>query len=81
MPRLPQLRLNKRMQLMLADPNMLSRMDASVEHAQATSTVPRFATNDPRPNALSLAETVELLVRGGRAGANLHRRQQQSTLR
>jgi hypothetical protein len=69
------------MQLMLADTGTIARLDAPVEHAPATYEVPRFATSEARPNALSLAETVELLVRGGRAGANLQRRHQKSTMR
>ena len=80
MPRLPQLRFNKRMQLMHMNQIVLSRMDGLVEHAQVTYAVPGFEVENARPIALSLAETVELLVRGGRTGANLQRRQQKSTM-
>ena len=80
MPRLPQLRFNKRMQLMHMDQNVLSRMDGLVEQAHVTYAVPGFEAESARPIALSLAETVELLVRGGRTGANLQRRQQKSTM-
>ena len=80
MPRLPKLRLHKRMQLMPTDTDVLTRMDGPVEQAYVTY-VPGFDEDKPRPTALSLAETVEMLVRGGRTGPNLYRRQQKSTMR
>ena len=68
MPRLPELRFHKRMQLMRSDPNVFSRMESSTEQPHVTPAVPGFATDDPRPNSLSLVETVERLVRDGYAG-------------
>ena len=81
MPRLPQLRFDKRMQLMRTDVNVRSWTEAPVEQSHVSSRRPRFADDTARPNALSLAETVELLVRGGRAGTNVQRRQLKSTHR
>ena len=75
MPCLSELRFNKRMQLMRVDLNVRSWTDAPEESAHVSSRPSRFADTNARPNALSLAETVELLVRGGRAGANPQRRQ------
>jgi hypothetical protein len=54
---------------MLVDPNVFARMDGSVEQGRGMSEVPDGSRDNGRPNALSLAETVELLVHGARAGA------------
>jgi hypothetical protein len=80
MSRLPQLRLDKRMQLMRIDVNVRSWTDVPVEQAHVPSGGPRCGDDQARPNALSLAETVELLVRGARLGARHERRQPKSTM-
>ena len=69
MPRLPQLRLDQRLQLMLVDQNVFARMDGPVEHGHGMSEVADSSRDSGRPSALSLAETVERLVHGARAGA------------
>ena len=66
---------------MRTDVNVRSWTDSPVEQAHVSSRRSRFADDKARPNALSLAETVELLVRAGRAGTNLQRRPQKSTAR
>ena len=68
MPRLPELRLDQRLQLMLGDANVLDRTSRPVKHSHVTSEVPEVARDEARPISLSLAETVERLVRGGYAG-------------
>ena len=65
MPRLPELRLDQRLQLMLGDANVLDRTSRPVKHSHVTSEVPEVARDEARPISLSLAETVELLVRRG----------------
>ncbi len=65
MPRLPQLRFNERLQLMmLIEPNVLARTGTRVEQAHGMSEAPGFPRDKARSIALSLAETVELLVLG-----------------
>ena len=80
MSRLPQLRFDERLQLMRMDQDVLARVDVPVEQAHGTYAVPGFAADNARSTALSLAETVELLVRGAREGANLQRRLPPSTM-
>jgi hypothetical protein len=62
------------------DQDVLSRMDVPVEQAHGAYAVPGFAADNARPTALSLAQTVELLVLGAGAGANPQRRQPTSTM-
>ena len=69
MPRLPELRFDERLQLMRIDVNVRSWMDGTVEQGHGMSEVPDSSRDNGRSNALSLAETVELLVHGARAGA------------
>jgi hypothetical protein len=54
---------------MLVDPNVFARMDGPVEQGHGMSEVSECSRDNGRPNALSLAETVERLVHGARAGA------------
>ena len=69
MPRLPELRFDERLQLMHMDHNVFARMDGPVEQGRGMSEGSDCSRDNGRPNALSLAETVELLVHGARAGA------------
>jgi hypothetical protein len=63
MPRLPELRLDQRLQLMMpTDLNVVARM--AVDEAHGMSGAPGLTRDKERPTALSLAETVELLVHG-----------------
>ena len=64
MPRLPQLRIDQRLQLMLVEPNVYSRTGMRVEQAHGTPEIPEPPRDNVRSIALSLAETVELLVHG-----------------
>ena len=69
MPRLPELRFYERLQLMHMDQNVLARMDRPVEQGHGKSESSDCSRDNGRSTALSLAETVELLVHGARAGA------------
>jgi hypothetical protein len=69
MPRLPELRFDERLQLMHVDQNVFARMDGPVEQGHGMSSVSECSRDKARPTALSLAETVELLVHGAHAGA------------
>jgi hypothetical protein len=69
MPRLPELRFDERLQLMHLNQNVFARMDGSVEQGHAMSEGSDCTRDKARSTALSLAETVELLAHGARAGA------------
>ena len=69
MPCLPELRFDERLQLMHMDQNVFARMDGPVEQGHGMSEAPDSSRDNGRSNALSLAETVERLVHGARAGA------------
>jgi hypothetical protein len=63
------LRFDERLQLMHMDQNVLARMDRPVEEGHGKSEGSDCSRDKGRSTTLSLAETVELLVHGARAGA------------
>ena len=69
MPRLPELRFDKRLQLMHMDRDVFAYMDVTVEQGHGKSEGSDCTRDKARSGALSLAETVELLVHGAHAGA------------
>jgi hypothetical protein len=69
MPRLPELRFDERLQLMHPDQNVFARMGGLVEQGHGMLEVSECSRDKARSTALSLAETVELLVHGARAEA------------
>jgi hypothetical protein len=68
-PCLPELRFDEWLQLMHMDQNVFARMDGPIEQGHGTLEGSDCSRDNGRPNALSLAETVELLVHGALAGA------------